>query len=173
MAINAVESRQGARALAEIESDMLKAEAAIADAYKRLEEAERDRCAAIETINRHQTEFDTAVSGLRLRSAAGSRWRLEMGQPEEALMLQGESAGDDALVLQEEASSEDDGGEDARPEDDGAEDVRPDQRGAARTILSHHSGPISISEEFDRLKVLVKSVGNDSGEAPVTKEVRH
>ena len=173
MAINAVESRLGERALAEIESDLLKAEAAFADAYKRLEEAERDRCAAIETINRHQTEFDTAVSGLRLRSTAGSRWRLEMGQPEAAIMLQGDSASDDALVLKEEASSEDDGADVDGSEGEGAEDVRPDQREAARTILLHNSGTISVSDEFDRLKVLVKSVGNDSGEARVRKEARH
>jgi hypothetical protein len=165
MAINAVEPGQGVRALAEIESDLLKAEAAFVDADKRLEKAERDRCAAIETINRHQTEFDAAVSGLRLRSTAGSRWRLEVGQPEEALMLQGDSAGDDALVLQEEARSEGEVADDDATDQGEGED--------AHTDSAHHSGPVSVSEEFDRLKMLVESVGNDAGEADVRKQARH
>ena len=173
MAINAPESRQGARALAEIESDLLKSEAAFADADKRLEAAERDRRAAIDTINRHQMEFDTAVAGLRLRSTAGSRWRLEMGQADPALMLQGDTAGDDTLVLQDEARAEDAGADGAGTEDEGAAEAKADQGGAARRVVSHRSGPRSVSEEFDRLKMLVQSVGNDSGESGVGKESRH
>lgn len=168
MAINAVETRQGARALAEIESDLFKAEAAFADADKRLAEAERDRSAAVDTINQHQTEFDIAVSGLRLRSTAGSKWRLEMGQPEAAPPLQGDSAREDALVLRDEAQADDDLSGDGL-----AEDGEPAEETAGRTAASHRSNPISVSEEFDRLKMLVQTVGNDTGQTDVRKQSTH
>ncbi len=158
MAMNAAEPRQGARALAEIESDLLKAEAAFADADTRLSEAERDRRAAIDTINRHQIEFDTAVSALRQRSTAGSRWRLELGSPGAALDPSAEPGGEDALILQEEAAAE----------EAAIGIVAADSAGPA-----HRAKPKSVSEEFDRLKNLVQTAGNDPGEAGVSKESAH
>ena len=132
MAMNGNDVLQGGRALAQIESDLLTAEAAFADADTRLKEAERDRRAAVDTINRHQMEFDKAVAELRRRSTAGSKWRLEMEKPEDALILQ-------------------------------TEDMAEDQN------VSNRPKPKSVLEEFDRLKTLVQSVGNDPGEKSFKK----
>ncbi len=163
MAVNAIEPNQGARALSQIESDLLKAEAAFADADKRLDEAQRDRRAAIETIDRHQTEFDTAVSALRLRSTAGSRWRVEMGGRGAAPMHEDEASGEDALILQDEAGA----GE------TGAEEGSAEEAGDRRSSPSNRSKSNSVSEEFDRLKTLVQSAGNDPGDASIRTQSTH
>ncbi len=88
---------QGGRTLAQIESDLLKADAAFGDADTRLKEAERDRRAAIDTINKHQLEFDKAIAELRQRSTVGSKWRLEMEKPEDALILQKEDITEETI----------------------------------------------------------------------------
>jgi len=80
--------QQNRRALAEIESAMLKAEEVFTDADTRCKQAERDRRAALDTINKHQAELDDAVGQLRQRSVVGSKWRVEMGKIENALPLQ-------------------------------------------------------------------------------------
>ncbi len=80
-------SQKGKRALSGIESDLLKAEAAFADADVRYKEAERDRRLALETINKHQMEMDSAIDELRQLSMPGTKWRLEMGEDGEALEL--------------------------------------------------------------------------------------
>jgi hypothetical protein len=74
---------RGGRALAQIESDLLKAEADFAEADDRLKEAERDRDLALDTINQHQLEFDEAVAELRQRSTVGSNWKLDMEMAED------------------------------------------------------------------------------------------
>ncbi|NTZ43989.1 hypothetical protein G7A66_13045 [Altererythrobacter sp. SALINAS58] len=78
------------RSLAEIESDLLKSEAAYNDADTRMKAAERERQSALETINLHQGELDTALATLRQRSTPGSRWR-SGDQPKEVLSLDRES----------------------------------------------------------------------------------
>jgi len=79
------------RTIAEIEGNLLKAEEAFADADTRFKEAERDRRAALDTINKHQVEFDRAIAHLRQRSIPGSKWRLETEQAEDALVLEVET----------------------------------------------------------------------------------
>src|SRR4051812_21115429 len=95
MVMTESETQQSGRTLAQIESDLLKADAAFSDADARLKEAERDRRAAIGTINKHQMEFDKAIQELRQRSTPGSTWRLEMEQPEGALILKTEDIAED------------------------------------------------------------------------------
>lgn len=130
--MTANEPRNGGRTLAQIESDLLEAEAAFGDADHRLKDADRDRRAAIDAINKHQVEFDEAVTELRRRSAAGSRWRLEMESPEDALILQ-------------------------------PADIAVDTNASERPRIA------SVSEEFDRLKSLVETVGNDRDDAPLAR----
>ena len=98
MVMTGIEPLQQGRALAQIESDLLKAVAAFNDADTRLKDAEHDRRAAIGTINQHQMEFDSAVAELRKRSTAGSKWRLEMEKPENALILQSEDMAEDPIA---------------------------------------------------------------------------
>lgn len=74
------------RSLADIESDLLRAETAYGDADSRMILAERERQTALQTINRHQAELDAALATLRQRSTPGSRWR-PGDQPEEVLSL--------------------------------------------------------------------------------------
>lgn len=93
--MDATQPQQNGRTLAQIEGDLLKAEASFADADSRHKAAERDRRAAVETINRHQVEFDQAIAQLRQRSTPGSRWRLEIEKPEDALILQPEDITED------------------------------------------------------------------------------
>ena len=75
------------RSLAAIEADLIKAEGAYADADARLREAKRDRDAALDTINKHQNEFDEGVAALRNRSISGSRWKPGADQFEEDLIV--------------------------------------------------------------------------------------
>ena len=74
------------RSVGEIESDLLAAETAYGDAEKRLKDAQRERQAALEAINKHQTEFDQAIAQLRQRSSPDSHWGAG-GTPGETLML--------------------------------------------------------------------------------------
>jgi hypothetical protein len=99
-------SHRGERALAQIEGDLLKAEAAFADADARLKEAQRDRDAALETINQHQIEFDHGVSDLRKRSTPGSRWNPGRASPEDALIVDAELMTDEAGSAGAERSAE-------------------------------------------------------------------
>lgn len=93
-------AQHNSRAVAEIESDLLKAEEAFADADNRVKEAERDRRTALDTINNCQMEFDKAIAELRQRSAAGSKWHLEMGGGEKALILKPEDIGEHEIASQ-------------------------------------------------------------------------
>lgn len=93
------DAMQGARSLAQIESDMVAAEAAFADADARLRQAERDRHAAIEALNRHQSEVDAAIARLRLRSPEGSTWHRQAGGGKEVLMLENEESSDAERTL--------------------------------------------------------------------------
>lgn len=94
-----MKANDSSRNLAQIESDMTAAEAAYAEAEKRLEQAQKDRDAALVAINRHQSELDMAVSRLRERSPAGSHWK---GADDAAavLMLEHEdSSAEEAALL--------------------------------------------------------------------------
>lgn len=73
------EAPRRGRTLAAIESDLLKAQEAFADADTCAKEAERDRCDALDSINRNQAEFDKVVDGLRQRSVPGSKWDRGIG----------------------------------------------------------------------------------------------
>ncbi|MCB2060044.1 MAG: hypothetical protein R3E09_02420 [Novosphingobium sp.] len=92
------EAPQGKRALAQIESDLQKAEEAFVDADNRLKEAERDRHTALDTINKHQMEFDEAVTELRQRSIPESKWRLQPGETKAPLVLQSENIAENVNV---------------------------------------------------------------------------
>ena len=83
------------RSLSEIEKDLLKAEEDFTDADLRYEEAERDRRIALDTINKHQAEFDLAIESLRKRSIAGSKWKAETSRGGEPLVLQPEDMAED------------------------------------------------------------------------------
>lgn len=83
-------NQRGKTCLAGIENNLLKAEEAFADADARFKEAERDRRAALETINMHQSEMDEAIAELRQHSFPGTKWRIEHGGNEEALELHSE-----------------------------------------------------------------------------------
>lgn len=74
-------------ALAQIESEMQAAEAAFTDADSRLKSAERDRNAALEAVNRHQTEIDRLVTRWRNRSPEGSNWHRAMQSDKDVLIL--------------------------------------------------------------------------------------
>lgn len=75
------------RTLAEIENELLKAEAAYADADERLEIANRERRTALQSINEHQAEFDEALAALRQRSTPGSIWHPQPEGPDDVLAL--------------------------------------------------------------------------------------
>lgn len=94
--MNGIESLHGERSLALIESDLLKAEAKFAEADARLKEAQRDRVAALDTINKHQTEFDEAVAELRQRSTPGSKWKHAKIDFEQTVIAQDEDMPEDA-----------------------------------------------------------------------------
>lgn len=81
-----VDGVANSRSVGEIESDLLAAESAYGDAEKRLKDAQRERQAALEAINKHQTEFDQAIAQLRERSSPDSRWGAG-GTAGEMLML--------------------------------------------------------------------------------------
>jgi hypothetical protein len=75
------------RSLAQLESDLLGAEATFADADHRLKQAERDRNAALDTINQLQWAFDEAIESLRQRGTPGSKWQLSMENGQGPSML--------------------------------------------------------------------------------------
>lgn len=78
------------RTLAMVESDLLKSEEAFSEADTRLKQAERNRRAALDAINRYQGEIDEAIAALRQRSVAGSNWSRTTRKAEDALILQSE-----------------------------------------------------------------------------------
>lgn len=84
------QTQKGARSLAEIESDLIKAEEAFRDADTRFRKAQQDRRAALSTIDKHQDELDECLLSLRQRSVPGTKWCLELGKAEETLDLQSE-----------------------------------------------------------------------------------
>lgn len=90
--------QRGRRALAEIESDLLKAGEAFAEADTRLKEAECDRLAAIESIDKCQMEFDEAVAELRQGSIPGTKWHPEIQETADILILQPENVAADGTV---------------------------------------------------------------------------
>jgi multidrug resistance efflux pump len=124
----------GLRSVAEIESELLKAEAAYADANTRLKSAEQERQAALDSINQHQAEFDRAAEELRRRSAPSSKWGAGFSQGGE-LSLKSE----DELSLETEASAAD---------DTSANQGQPALR--------------SVSAQFDRLRFYAGSEGEDA-----------
>jgi peptidoglycan hydrolase CwlO-like protein len=124
----------GLRSVSEIESDLLKAEAAYADANTRLKSAEQERQSALDSINQHQTEFDRAAEELRRRSAPSSKWGAGLHQDGE-LSLKSE----DELSLETEAGAAD---------DTCAMQVQPAVR--------------SVSAQFDRLRFYAGSEGEDA-----------
>ena len=91
-------SEQGKRAIADIESDLLKAEEVFVDADARLKKAERDRRMALDKINKHQMELDEAIEALRQRSIPGSKWRLESGEAEYLLVPEAEDKAEEEEV---------------------------------------------------------------------------
>lgn len=99
-AVNDDVKAQGSRTLGQIEQDMIASEAAFADADKRLRQAESDRRAALEAINRHQSEIDRAISRLRQRSPDGSSWKPDRDAGKPVLMLETEesSAAESGLI---------------------------------------------------------------------------
>lgn len=104
------------RSLAQIESDMIAAEKAFAEAEERLKQAKRDSDAALSAINQHQSELDAAVARLRERSPAGSAWK-GAGSDVAVLMLEHEdSSPEEAALL---SSAEDEPAEPAKPEHEG------------------------------------------------------
>jgi hypothetical protein len=91
---------QNARSLAQIESDMIAAEQAYSAADERLNQAQRDRDAALAAIDKHQFELDAAVDRLRERSPAGSIWRGSGAGAAGVLMLEHEdSSAEEAALL--------------------------------------------------------------------------
>ncbi|QIG53182.1 hypothetical protein G6N82_02550 [Altererythrobacter sp. BO-6] len=88
--MNDENTQTGARSLAEIESDLLKAEKAFLDADSRFRKAQQDRRAALSTIDKHQDELDECLLALRQRSVPGTKWCLELGQADETLDLHSE-----------------------------------------------------------------------------------
>jgi hypothetical protein len=108
---------QSGRSLAQIESDMIAAEAAFAEAENRLKQAQRDRDGALAAINRHQSELDGAVARLRERSPAGSGWKGQTGDAAVVLMLEHEdSSPEEAALLH---AAEDEPAEPAKTADEG------------------------------------------------------
>ncbi|MBV1689199.1 hypothetical protein KRR38_16335 [Novosphingobium sp. G106] len=87
------------RSLAQIESDMVAAEAAYAEAEERLKQAQQDRDAALASIDRHQSELDAAVSRLRQRSPAGSHWKGRAADAAAVLMLDHEDSSPEEAAL--------------------------------------------------------------------------
>jgi len=88
--MNADGINQGTRSLAQIENDLLKAEEAFADADARCKEAELQRRAAFDKLNKHQTELDETIAALRQRSIPGSKWHPEASAASAALFLEPE-----------------------------------------------------------------------------------
>lgn len=78
MSANAI--HRDMRSLAQIESDLVAAEATFANADARCKEAERERQDAFDRLNVHQVELDDAIAQLRERSIPGSRWRPDLHQ---------------------------------------------------------------------------------------------
>lgn len=83
-------TQKGARSLAEIESDLLKAEQEFLDADSRFRKAQQDRRSALSTIDKHQDELDECLLSMRQRSVPGTKWCLEQGQADETLDLHSE-----------------------------------------------------------------------------------
>ncbi|QFT77367.1 hypothetical protein [Erythrobacter sp. THAF29] len=81
------------RCLAQVETDLVKAEDAFADADARLKAARADRAAAIELINGHQREMDALIADMRRRSVPGTKWHPEGAVEAETLEL-----GKDSMV---------------------------------------------------------------------------
>ena len=93
-----INTQDGARRLAEIERDLLDAEEAFRDADLRFRNAQKDRRAALSTIDKHQDELDECLLLMRQRSVPGTKWCLELGQSEETLDLHSEDIVSDIPV---------------------------------------------------------------------------
>jgi hypothetical protein len=114
---------QSSRSLAQIESDMIAAEAAYAEAENRLNQAQRDRDAALAAINRHQSELDAAVGRLRERSPAGSVWKGKGGSAAGVLMLEHEDSSPEEAALLRARAAESGATDPAAPADPGLDEV--------------------------------------------------
>lgn len=98
------EAQKCGRSLAEIESDLVEAEAAFADADDRFRKARQDRRAALSTIDKHQDELDECLLRMRQRSVPGTKWCLELGKADETLELHSEDIVVDAASASPAAS---------------------------------------------------------------------
>lgn len=90
------EAQKCGRTLAEIENDLVQAEAEFADADERFKKARQDRRAALSTIDKHQDELDECLLRMRQRSVPGTKWCLELGKSDQTLELHSEDIMADA-----------------------------------------------------------------------------
>lgn len=126
------QAQQGGRNLVEIETGLLSAENAFADADARFKDAERDRRTALEMINKHQIEIDNFISEMHQRSMPGTKWRQELEEIDETLEL--------------------------HSQDIVAEQVR---NATADKILTSEKTNEGIAKDFDRLRATAHSKGDD------------
>lgn len=134
-------SERGKRCLAGIESDLIKAEEAFADADARFKKAELDRQTALETINKHQIEMDNFISDMRQHSVPGTKWHPS------------QSASGDTLELHNEDM------------------VRPEPREEPGDLaLSSEENKRLLSKDFSKARE-TKESANERGDDPVLKVV--
>ncbi len=123
------------RSLGTIESDMLAAGTQLAEAEERLEQAMREKASLMDQINDLQSEFDSAVEGLRRKGPPGSTWNSRASECVGAAPLNL----DEASALPEVLSDEDEDGDETKAENEGA-----------TLILPHRSQ--EVSREFAKLR---------------------
>ena len=72
---------------AEAESRLREARARLMDVEQRVNEAMRDRDAALEVLDNYQSEIDFTVALLRKCSPVGSKWKSEHENVQEAMIF--------------------------------------------------------------------------------------
>ena len=120
------------RTLAEIESDLVEAEAAFADADERFKKARHDRRAALSTIDKHQDELDECLLYMRQRSVPGTKWCLELGKADETLELHSEDIVADGT-----------------------------RNSSTESCLTSEATEKATSKDFDSLRAATKAQGDD------------
>jgi hypothetical protein len=126
------QAQQGGRNLAEIETGLLSAEKAFADADARFKDAERDRRTALDAIDKHQIEMDNFISEMHRRSMPGTKWRQELEAIDETLELHSQD------IIAEEVRS-----------------------ALADKILTSEKTKEGIAKDLDRLRATAHSKGDD------------